>query len=167
MPIEDARGFFCRFFCAEEFAIIGFGKHIAQINHSRTHKIGAVRGLHFQYPPAAEAKIVSCIKGDVFDVAVDLRPDSPTFLQWHAELLSASNFKSYFIPEGFAQGYQALTADSELLYLHSECFRPETVGALNVLDPKIAIKWPLEITELSDRDRKHPVIGSDFKGVIL
>lgn len=165
--IEDARGFLCRFFCAEELAHIGFHKPITQINHTLTHKVGVVRGLHFQYSPAAEAKIISCIKGEVYDVAVDIRQGSPTFLQWHAELLSADNFKSYFLPEGFAHGVQALTANCEMLYLHSESFKPETVGALNVLDPKIAIKWPLEITELSERDRQHPFVSDEFKGVVL
>lgn len=166
-PIEDARGFLCRFFCAEELFSIGFHKPIAQINHTLTHKIGAVRGLHFQYAPAAEAKFISCIKGEVYDVAVDIRQGSPTFLRWHAELLSADNYKSFFIPEGFAHGVQALTDNCEMLYLHSESYKPETVGALNVLDPKIAIKWPLEISELSDRDRGHPFVNNDFKGVVI
>jgi len=166
-PIEDARGFLCRFFCAGELAHIGFHKSIAQINHTRTCKIGAVRGLHFQYAPVAEAKIISCIKGEVYDVAVDIRQGSPTFLRWHAERLSADNYKSFFLPEGFAHGCQALTEGCELLYLHSESYKPETVGALNVSDPKIAIKWPLEIAELSERDRRHPFMNNDFKGVIL
>lgn len=166
-PLEDTRGFLCRFFCAEELAHTGFHKSIAQINHTRTHKVGAVRGLHFQYPPAAEARIISCIKGEVYDVAVDIRQGSPTFMHWHAELLSADNYKSYYLPEGFAHGVQALTTDCELLYLHSESFKPENIGTLNVLDLKIAIKWPLEIAELSERDRQCPFVNNDFKGVVL
>ena len=165
-PLEDARGFLCRFFCADELASIGFNTPIAQINHTLTHKSGAVRGLHFQYAPAAEAKFISCIKGEVYDVAVDIRQGSPTFLHWHAEVLAADNYKSFFLPEGFAHGCQALTPDCEMLYLHSVKFAPETVGALNVLDPKIAIKWPLEIAELSERDRQHPFVNGDFKGVV-
>jgi dTDP-4-dehydrorhamnose 3,5-epimerase len=100
-------------------------------------------------------------------VAVDIRQGSPTFLHWHAELLSAENHKSYFLPEGFAHGCQALTDNCELIYLHSESFRPETIGTLNVSDPKIAIKWRLEIRELSERDRQRPFIGNDFKGVAI
>lgn len=166
-PLEDTRGFLCRYFCAEELSQAGFTKSLAQINHTLTKKRGAVRGLHFQYPPGAEAKIISCIKGEVFDVAVDIRRGSPTFLHWYAEVLTSANYKSFYLPEGFAHGCQALTDNCEMLYLHSEGFKPETVGALNVLDPKITIKWPLEIVELSERDRQHPFVNSDFEGVSL
>ncbi|MGR8979430.1 MAG: dTDP-4-dehydrorhamnose 3,5-epimerase [Gammaproteobacteria bacterium] len=165
--IGDSRGFFSRFFCAEEFSRIGFVKPVAQINHSLTHSKGAVRGLHFQHPPFAEDKIVNCLKGAVFDVAVDLRKGSPTFLQWHGEILSAGNRRSLFIPQGFAHGFQALTADCELIYLHSSPFAPGSEGALNVLDPRLAISWPLPITELSNRDRSHPMIAVDFEGLTL
>lgn len=165
--IEDARGFLSRFFCAGELARAGFTKAVAQVNHTLTKKAGAVRGLHFQYPPAAEAKIISCIRGEVYDVAVDIRSGSPTFLRWHAELLSADNHKSFLLPEGFAHGIQALTDNCEMLYLHSENFNPETVGTLNVSDPAIGVKWPLEITELSERDRRPPFLTADFKGVVL
>lgn len=164
-PIEDSRGFFARFFCADEFRQAGFTKPIAQINHTLTRKKGAVRGLHFQWPPHAEAKVVSCLKGDIFDVAVDLRRGSPTFLSWHGEILSAENRKSLLIPEGFAHGFQTLTDDCELLYLHSASFHPESEGALNVSDPKLAIAWPLAMAELSERDRTHSFIGADFDGV--
>ncbi len=121
-PIEDPRGFFCRFFCAEEFLEAGFQKSISQINHTFTRGKGAVRGLHFQYPPHAEGKIVSCLRGEVYDVAVDIRKGSPTFLHWHGEILSAANQRSLLIPEGFAHGFQTLTENCELLYLHSERF---------------------------------------------
>ena len=166
-PIEDDRGFFCRFYCAEEFGEAGFRKPIAQINHTFTWMKGAVRGLHFQYPPHAEAKVVSCLKGEVFDVAVDLRKGSPTFLGWHGEILSAVNQKTLLIPEGFAHGFQTLTEDCELLYLHSESYRPEAEGALNVADPRLAIKWLLRISEISDRDHKHPMLTVDFEGIAL
>lgn len=166
-PIEDARGFLSRFFCAGELSRAGFTKPVVQINHTLTRKAGTVRGLHFQYPPAAEARIISCIKGEVYDVAVDIRRGSPTFLRWHAELLTADNHKSFFLPEGFAHGCQALADNCEMLYLHSENFRPETVGTLNVTDPRIAIKWPQEITGLSERDRRPPFVDDDFKGVVL
>lgn len=166
-PIEDSRGFFCRFFCAEELHHAGLHKAIVQINHTRTRKGGAVRGLHFQYPPHGEIKIVSCLKGKIFDVAVDLRQGSPTFLHWHAEILSDENFNSLLISEGLAHGFQTLSDDCELMYLHSESFHPESKGALNIVDPRLAIQWPLEITEISDRDRLHPFIEANFQGILL
>ncbi len=166
-PIEDSRGFFSRFFCADEFRQAGFTKPIAQINYTLTCKKGAVRGLHFQHPPYAEAKVVSCLKGDIFDVAVDLRRGSPTFLKWHGEILSAENHRSLLIPEGFAHGFQALTDDCELVYLHSASFQPEAEDTLNVGDPKLAIVWPLVMGEISERDRTHSFISEDFEGVAI
>lgn len=165
--IEDHRGFLSRFYCADDFQEAGVCKSISQINHTFTVKIGAVRGLHFQYSPHAEIKMVSCIKGEIYDVAVDLRRDSPTFLQWHGEILSATNRKSLLIPEGFAHGFQALTGDCELIYLHTEAYHPEAEGGLNVADPRINIIWPLPVNDLSERDRNHPLINSDFQGVVL
>lgn len=164
---EDQRGFLSRFYCAEEFADAGLVKPIAQINHTFTRMKGAVRGLHFQHPPHAEAKLVSCLKGEVLDVAVDLRCGSPTFLQWHGEILSASNRRSLLIPEGYAHGFQTLTEDCELIYLHTAAYHPEAEGALNMTDPRLNVAWPLPITELSERDRCHPFIGSDFQGIVL
>jgi dTDP-4-dehydrorhamnose 3,5-epimerase len=166
-PVEDPRGFFCRFFCAEEFQAVGLEKTITQINHTFTVNKGAVRGLHFQYPPHSEGKIVSCLRGEVYDVAVDIRKGSPTFLNWHGEILSAGNQRSLFIPEGFAHGFQSLTESCELLYLHSESFQPQAEGALHVADPRIGIAWPTGVTELSERDRNHPFIGLDFDGLAL
>lgn len=165
--IEDQRGFLSRFYCAEDFAGAGLVKPIAQINHSFTRNKGAVRGLHFQYPPHAETKLVSCLKGEVLDVAVDLRRGSPTFLQWHGEILSASNRRSLLIPEGYAHGFQTLTEDCELIYLHTAAYTPEAEGALNISDSCLNIAWPLPITDLSDRDRCHPFIGPDFQGIVL
>jgi dTDP-4-dehydrorhamnose 3,5-epimerase len=166
-PIADRRGFFSRFFCAEEFDKVGLTKPIVQINHSMTHAKGAVRGLHFQYPPCAEDKIVSCMRGSVFDVAVDLRNGSPTFLQWHGEILSAENQKSLLIPQGFAHGFQTLITDCELIYLHSMPYVPDCEGALHAQDPQLKILWPLPISELSERDRAHPLIGAEFTGLTL
>ncbi|BBA71417.1 dTDP-4-dehydrorhamnose 3,5-epimerase [Geobacter sulfurreducens] len=164
---EDHRGFFSRFFCAEEFAEIGLTAPIVQINHSFTRKMGTVRGMHFQHPPHAETKIVSCLKGSVFDVAVDLRYGSKTFLKWHGEILTSENHKSLFIPEGFAHGFQTLSADCELIYLHTSAYDLHAEGALNAIDPQIAIEWPLAIAEMSNRDRSHPLIGSDYKGICI
>ena len=165
--IEDVRGFFARFFCAEEFRSAGLHTHIEQINHTFTRKKGTVRGMHFQYPPYAEVKIVNCLQGEIFDVAVDLRKGSPTFLHWHGEILSGDNRRSLLIPEGFAHGFQALTNDCELIYLHSAAFRSDAEGALNGADPRLSIAWPLPIAELSDRDGAHPFIGQDYEGVEL
>jgi len=166
-PVKDSRGFFCRFFCAEEFQVAGLRKLITQINHTYTVKKGAVRGLHFQYPPYSEGKIVSCLCGEVYDVAVDIRKGSSTFLHWHGEILSATNQRSLLIPEGFAHGFQTLTENCELLYLHSEAFHPQAEGALHVADPRIGIVWPIAMTELSERDRSHPFIGPEFEGLSL
>lgn len=166
-PIEDARGYLSRFFCAEEFKQVGLNKSISQINHTLTHKKGAVRGLHYQKPPHIETKVVSCLKGEIFDVAVDLRKNSPTFLHWYGEVLSAKNQRSLLIPEGFAHGFQTLTEECELIYLHTAAYHPEAEGTLNVADPRLNIAWPLPIDDLSDRDRSHPFISSDFQGIVL
>jgi dTDP-4-dehydrorhamnose 3,5-epimerase len=165
--IEDARGFLSRLYCSEEFSNYGFNKPISQINHTLTRKRGAVRGLHYQQPPHAEIKLVSCLKGEIFDVAVDLRKNSPTFLHWHGEVLTEKNQRSLLIPEGFAHGFQTLTNDCELIYLHSAPYVKEAEAALNITDYRINISWPLEITELSERDRLHPMIQNDFEGFVL
>lgn len=165
--IEDSRGFLSRFFCANEFNAYGFNKAVSQINHTLTRQKGAVRGLHYQQPPHTEVKLVSCLRGEVFDVAVDLRKNSPTFLQWHGEVLSENNQRSFLIPEGFAHGFQTLTEDCELIYLHSAPYIKEAEAALNVTDPKLDIAWPLNMTELSERDRLHPMIKLDFEGIAV
>lgn len=165
--IEDERGFLSRFFCAEEFESYGFNQTVSQINHTLTRKKGAVRGLHYQNLPYAETKLVSCLKGEIFDVAVDLRKGSPTFLYWHGEVLSAVNQRSLLIPEGFAHGFQTLSEDCELIYLHTAPYVKVSEAALNVMDHKLNIQWPIEITELSDRDRKHLMIDQDFEGIAV
>jgi dTDP-4-dehydrorhamnose 3,5-epimerase len=164
---EDSRGFFSRLYCVDEFAAAGELRPVVQVNHTMTRRKGVVRGLHFQWPPDAEAKLVSCLHGEVFDVAVDLRRESPTFLNWHGEVLSAANQRSLLIPEGFAHGLQALTDECDLVYLHTAAFRPASEGALNAADPRLAIRWPLEIAEMSDRDRAHPMLTVEFKGIEL
>lgn len=166
-PIEDTRGFLSRFYCAEEFRHAGLSKPISQINHTLTRQKGAVRGLHYQKPPHAENKVVSCLAGEIFDVAVDLRKNSPTFLHWHGEILSAQNHCSMLIPEGFAHGFQALTKDCELIYLHTAPYAQQAEAALNVTDTRLGIIWPLVIADLSDRDRSHPMIAPDFEGISL
>lgn len=161
----DDRGYLSRFFCAEELYAAGFRDPIVQINQTLTKSTGAVRGMHFQLPPAAEDKFVSCLRGSIFDVAVDLRRNSPTFLRWHGEILSADNLKSLFIPKGFAHGFQTLESNCELLYLHTAAYRPDLEGALNFADPALAISWPLPVTDISPRDRDHAHISTDFNGI--
>lgn len=162
---RDARGFFSRFFCKEELFAAGWHQSIAQINLTQTYHAGTVRGLHFQTPPHAEIKLVSCIRGHVWDVAVDLRVGSETFLQWHAEYLSADNGHALLIPEGFAHGFQTLTNDVEMLYLHSIAYNAPSEGGLHPQDPMLAIAWPKQITELSPRDAQHPLLNEQFTGV--
>ncbi len=165
--LGDSRGFLSRMFCAEELALAGWTKPIAQINLTMTSSRGTVRGMHFQQPPHSEMKLVNCVRGVVLDVAVDLRAGSPTYLKWHAEELSAENRRSFLIPEGFAHGFQTLTDDCELLYFHSVPYAPGAEGALNALDSALGISWPLEITEMSERDRRHPNLTEQFTGLTL
>jgi len=165
--LGDSRGFLARVFCADELRAAGWSRTVAQINHTFTARRGTVRGLHFQQPPHAEMKLVSCLRGEVWDVAVDLRAGSPTFLQWHAARLSADNGHALLIPEGFAHGFQTLSDDAEMLYCHSAAYNPGAEAGLNVRDPRLAIAWPLPIAEVSPRDAAHPDIGADFKGVRL
>ena len=167
LPREDSRGWLERLFCAETFRSIGFGTSVSQINRTHTKQRGTLRGMHFQYPPSAEIKFVSCLHGEVFDVALDLRTGSPTFLHWHGEILSEKNRRSLLIPHGFAHGFQTLTDDCEMLYLHSAPYEKACEGGVHPLDPACSISWPLPVSELSDRDSQHPFIGSAFKGVDL
>ena len=129
-PIGDHRGYLERMFCQSQLDSLMQHRRLVQINHTLTRQRGTVRGLHFQYPPCAEIKMVSCLRGEIFDVAVDLRSGSATFLSWHAETLSPTNHKTLFIPEGFAHGFQALTDDCEMLYLHSAAYDPRNEGGL-------------------------------------
>lgn len=156
----DERGWFSRFFCREDLALFGDHGSIAQINQTLTRIPGTVRGMHFQRAPHAETKLVSCIRGAVFDVAVDLRPGSPTFLNWHGAELSADNGRALLIPAGFAHGFQSLVADCELLYLHDVPYAPGAEGGVNALDPALAIAWPLPVALMSERDRALPAAGA-------
>jgi dTDP-4-dehydrorhamnose 3,5-epimerase len=165
-PISDGRGSFERMFCAEDLATCLNGAVIAQINQTMTQQRGAVRGLHFQFPPHAEMKFVTCLRGEIFDVAVDIRRGSPTFLQWHGVVLSDQNRRTLVIPQGFAHGFQCLSEGCDLLYFHTAAYRADAEGALNVRDPRLAITWPLAIAHLSDRDDRHPMLAAGFEGVI-
>lgn len=164
--IVDSRGFFSRLFCSIELASVGWNKPIAQINQTLTHQRGAIRGMHFQRAPYAEIKLVTCLRGAAWDVAVDLRAGSPSFLQWHAEELSASNTRALLIPEGFAHGFQALSDDCELLYCHSAVYHPELEDGLNPRDVRLSILWPLAITDLSAKDAQRPMLNQQFEGLV-
>jgi dTDP-4-dehydrorhamnose 3,5-epimerase len=166
-PYVDHRGKFARIFCQEELRQIEHQERIVQINHSLTKKKGAIRGMHFQHPPKAEIKIVLCLSGSVFDVIVDLRRNSSSFLQWYGKVLSGENQKMMYIPEGFAHGFQTLEENSELLYLHTEFYSPEHEGGVRYNDPKIEIAWPLEITEISEKDKNYPLLTGVFQGIQL
>jgi len=163
--LGDSRGCLSRLFCIKELSAAGWHKPIIQINQTLTQKKGTIRGVHFQRPPHAEMKLVTCLRGAIWDVAVDLRTGSPTFLQWHAEELSAANQRALLIPEGFAHGLQTLTDECELLYLHSAAYRPEAEAGLNPRDPMLSINWPQAITDLSARDAQHAMLDYQFKGV--
>jgi dTDP-4-dehydrorhamnose 3,5-epimerase len=163
--VGDGRGYLSRIYCREELAEAGLKDPIAQINQTMTRERGTIRGMHFQRPPHAESKLVSCLRGDVWDVAVDLRKGSSTFLSWHAERLSEDNGTALLIPRGFAHGFQALSDQCELLYLHTASFAPSLEGAVNAFDPTIAIEWPLAVTAMSDRDRSHPFIDANYSGI--
>jgi dTDP-4-dehydrorhamnose 3,5-epimerase len=166
-PIGDDRGYLERMYCSDELNPLIFDKTIVQVNHTLTTKRGTVRGMHFQYPPYAEIKFVSCLRGEVFDVAVDIRKGSPTFLRWHAEILSARNHKTLVIPEGFAHGFQTLTTDCEMLYLHTAIHHTAAEGGFNATDQKLDIQWSLPISEQSVRDASHPFISENFSGVTV
>lgn len=165
--VGDDRGFFRRLFCVNEFLNIGFDKKLLQINHSFTAKKGTFRGFHFQEPPYTETKIITCIRGKVFDIAIDVRKGSPTFLQCIGIELSDQNGKMIYIPDGFAHGFQTLEENTELIYLHSQIYKPEYEHSINVKDPVLNISLPIEITEISEKDKNILFKNEDFKGIDL
>ena len=163
--IGDERGDFARLFCESDLREAIGERRIVQVNQTRTLRAGAVRGLHFQRAPDAEMKLVRCIRGKVWDVAVDLRAGSPTLMRWHAEELSADNARMLVIPEGFAHGFQALEGGSELLYLHTAAYAPRSEGGVRYDDPRLAIPWPLAVTDVSARDRAFAPLAAGFEGI--
>lgn len=163
--IGDARGEFSRLFDAGLLDGVHAGRPIVQVNRSLTRAAGSVRGMHFQRQPALEAKWVRCLRGRVFDVAVDLRRGSPTFLQHFAVELSPGAANALFVPEGCAHGFQLLEPDSELLYLHTAPYTPEHEGGVRFDDPLLGIAWPLPPSGLSPRDLSHPFLDQTFEGI--
>lgn len=159
-PIGDTRGWLERVFCCSELAVWG-NRPIAQVNRTFTNRRGTLRGLHVQPACHAEAKYVCCLRGAVYDVALDLRLGSPSYGQWHGKILSAETHNALFMAEGFAHGFQAMTDDVEMLYFHSATYAPEAETGIDALDPALAIRWPLPDCLRSDRDRRLPRIA-DF-----
>ena len=156
---EDGRGFFARIFCLDEFEKQGLNISIVQMNTTLSKERGTVRGLHFQRPPKAEAKIVRCIIGSIWDVIVDIRESSPTYGKWYAAELNDNNRTMMYVPKGFAHGFQTLVDNVELLYLHSEFYSAEHEGGLLYNDKTVGINWPSPISEISERDKTHPMLN--------
>lgn len=164
-PVADHRGRFARVFCARELEQVLDGRGIVQVNHSLTRAAGAVRGMHFQRPPAMEMKFVRCVRGRAFDVALDLRPDSPTFLRWFACELDPESMATLVVPEGCAHGFQAMLPDTELVYLHTAAYAPGLEGGVRHDDPAAAIRWPLPVSDISARDRSYALLDPLRGGV--
>lgn len=162
---SDSRGLFKRQYCEGEFAAAGLNTRWVQVNHSITLGKGSIRGMHFQRPPAVETKLVSCPSGRAFDVIVDLRAGSSSYLQWASVEIDETT--SFYVPAGCAHGFQALTDEVHLIYQHSEPYSPEAEAGLRFDDRAIAITWPLPIASISDRDRSFPLIDAGFEGIRL
>ena len=156
---EDDRGFFARSFCKMEFERQGLDSTVVQNNISYNHKEGTLRGMHFQLEPHREVKIVRCTRGAIFDVIVDLREDSPTFMKWIGVELTATNRLQLYVPAGFAHGYQTLEDGSEVFYQVSEFYTPGSERGVRWDDPAFNISWPREVTCISDKDRNHPAFA--------
>ncbi len=164
-PFQDQRGFFTRTFCENEFAEFGLKQHYVQANHSGTFGKGIIRGMHFQRPPHAEVKVIKCIKGSIFDVIVDCRKNSPTFLQWVGIELSAEKKNMMYVPEGFAHGFQSLEEETEMTYLVGAFYNKESEGGIHHLDPKVGIEWPLPVLLTSEKDAAIPFVDDNFKAI--
>lgn len=163
----DERGFFGRLFCEQEFGGEGLETRFVQVNNSLTGRRGTLRGLHYQLPPAAEVKLVRCVRGSLFDVVADLRPDSPTYGKWFGAELNAENRSMMYVPRGCAHGFITLTDDAEALYLVSAFYAPERERGLRYDDPWLGIEWPIDPVELSAKDEAWPAFDPDYHGVKL
>jgi dTDP-4-dehydrorhamnose 3,5-epimerase len=160
-PIEDQRGFFARIFCVDEMRALGMETEIVQINLSHNLRKGVVRGLHYQVAPAPEAKLMRCIRGAIFDVIVDMRPESPTYRRWFGIELSAENRRALYVPPMFAHGYQALTDGAEVFYPTTGVYTPACERGLRYDDPALGITWPIPPTEISAKDQLWPLLPAD------
>ena len=157
-PNEDSRGLFARTFCAREFKSHGLTDSFVQCSVSMSRNRGTLRGLHYQLPPACEIKLVRCTAGALYDVIVDLRPDSPTYLQHFGVKLTARNRRALYVPELFAHGLQTLSKNTEVFYQISEFYTPDKATGLRFDDPKLAIQWPLPVTTISEKDLNWPLL---------
>ena len=165
---EDARGYFYRGFCKQTLSDAGIPVgDIVQINHSFSVKKGTFRGFHYQLPPFAEEKIVTCLQGEVLDFVLDLRKGSSTFLKHDSVTLSEKNNRSMLIPKGCAHGFITLTEDCKLLYLHTAVYQPEFERGISISDPRIGVKLPIGIEEISERDQHHALLNENFEGIEL
>jgi dTDP-4-dehydrorhamnose 3,5-epimerase len=164
-PLADERGFFARTFCEREFAAAGLETRFVQVNNALSCKRGTLRGLHYQLPPSAEVKVVRCLRGALYDVIVDLRPDSPTFRQWFGAKLDEDNRIMMYVPRGFGHGLLTLTDDVETLYLASAFYAAADERGLRHDDPAFAIRWPIEPVEVSSKDRSWPRFDPAFHGI--
>lgn len=156
---EDSRGFFARAFCQREFAEHGLEPIIAQANIAFNNRKGTMRGMHFQFPPAEETKLVRCTRGAILDIIVDLRPESPTYLEHVAVELSADNHRAIYVPGRFAHGYQVLEDSTETSYQVGEFYAPGAEGGLMYDDPALGLTWPLSVTEISEKDRSWRLLS--------
>lgn len=161
----DDRGFFARLYCEREYAQAGLPTRFVQINNSASCRRGTLRGMHYQLPDAAEVKVVRCVQGALFDVIVDLRPDSPAFRRWHGVELSADNRRMMVVPRGCAHGFLTLAPDTEALYLVSAAYAPDRERGLRYDDPAIRVEWPFQPDEVSLKDRQWPALDADFHGL--
>jgi dTDP-4-dehydrorhamnose 3,5-epimerase len=163
ITLNDERGFFARTFCKEKFSEIGFNEEFVQFNHSFNSLKGTIRGMHYQKAPFSETKLIRCVQGSVYDVAIDLRKDSPTYLKYFGVELSAQNLNCILIPHGFAHGFQTLEDNTSLIYHHTNFYTPNTEGGIRHNDPAIDIQWKLAPINLSQRDLTHPLINNNFQ----
>lgn len=164
-PYRDERGLFFRSFCKKEFKEIGLKKEFVQVNQSINFKKGTFRGLHFQVPPFADAKLIRCVNGKVFDIIVDVRKNSKTFLEYFTVELTSENKKMLFVPAGFAHGFLTLEDNSQLIYHHTSYYQPGFEGELNFKDPKINIELPISVKVITDKDLNIPFLKSGYKGI--
>ena len=166
-PFTDERGLFARTYCRDEFRQINHADEFLQFNHSLTRHKGSVRGMHYQIPPFSEIKLIRCVAGSVFDVIIDIREGSPTFLQYFAVVLAAQTMNSVYVPRGFAHGFQTLEDDSQLIYHHTAIYKPGFENGIRFDDPGINIAWPLKPSMISSKDQSYPLLTNSFKGIII
>jgi len=166
-PFTDTRGLFAGTFCKNEFSKIGHNKEFVQFNHSVTDIKGTIRGMHYQKPPYSEIKLIRCVRGAVFDVIIDIRKNSPTFLKYFSIELSENNMLSLYIPEGFAHGFQTLEDNTHMIYHHSAYYVPGSEGGIRYNDPLTGIEWPEKVTVITEKDLNYSLLDGDYKGISI